>query len=51
MDQLKANVKKNQGMVRKPSPITIESKGYERINEKMEKVCDKIREKYKLMTH
>lgn len=51
MDQLKANIKKNQGMVRKAAPITIESRGYARITEKMEKVCDKLREKYKHIAH
>lgn len=47
MNQLKANIEKRQSMVRKSSPITIGSRGYERISDKMEKVCNKLREQYK----
>lgn len=51
MEQLKASIKKNQSMVRKAAPITIESSGLAKTNEKMEKICDKIRAKYKFITH
>lgn len=51
MDQLKANAKKSSSMVRKAAPITIGSIGYAKVNEKMEKICHKLQEKYKLLTH
>lgn len=46
MEQFKVNIKKNQCMVRKPAPITIESGRYAKLNEKMERVCDKLKGKY-----
>lgn len=45
MEQLKVNIKKNLSMVRKQAPITIESRGYAKVKEKMERVCSKLKNK------
>ncbi|MGB7605109.1 MAG: hypothetical protein WBL93_06500 [Lutisporaceae bacterium] len=46
MEQLKVNIKKNQSMVRKQAPITIGSRGYCKVKERMERVCNKLKGKY-----
>ncbi len=46
MEHIRANIKKNQSMVRKSAPITIESRGYDKVSEKMKRVCNKLKENY-----
>lgn len=43
MEQLRANIGKNQHMVRKAAPITIESTGFAKLSKKIEDICRKVK--------
>ena len=48
MERLRADLEKNQHMVRKAAPITIESTGLAKLSKKMEEICRKLKEKNKM---